>query len=357
MGEFSNIVSQPESYSDYHMKSHDLIYAATDLTARMMDICALMLTHMQQDDWFTMFGEEITPEYSFNADQLSDWFGIDKKNLYVSLQAPSKKLASKTIGIVGNGSFEYFPILSKITYKKGILTIKPNGDLRNKYITNISQNGHAKIDNHTFKALSNPNHKKIFEFLCRFREEYEMYPISLKKVQTMFGVFDGDGKVLKSSYSNPTEFIRFVVEPSLLAISKNEVALSKLEILSSTNQHGKQCVGYELYNSGDELKIRFLVKWKTKLTQDKASQLAKRAADLSQKYKLAKEAGEVELDVMTELEKTFRQIGYDSQADSLAKLIEAEIKNQEEKRRFEEEQKAKKEFLNLDLVLKGIEFE
>lgn len=343
------LLVQRESHIDYHLKSHDMIYATTDLNPRMMDICALMLTEMQAEDWFNEHGEEVTPEYEFDSTRLSEWFNKQKKDLYSALDNPSNQLAKKTIGISNNGEFEYYPILSKITYKQGVLTIKPNGDLRNKYITNISQNGHAKIDNTVFRALNNANHKKVFEFLCRFRDEYEMYPMSIKKVQTIFGVFDGKGKAIKTSYVKPSVFIDKVIAPSLLAISKLSGIEHKFEIPES-----KDGVGFELDTSGREPKIRFLVNWKKKLTHKEAEQLARRASDLSSKYLLLKESGACALDVMVELEQVLRSIGYDTQADSFAKMIKAEIEKLEEKKRAEKEAEAMKEFINLDLMLKRI---
>jgi hypothetical protein len=329
-----------------------MIYATTSLNPRMMDICALMLTEMQADDWFNEAGEEITPEYEFNSVKLSDWFNKKKKDLYSALDGPSEQLATKTIGISINGEFEYYPILSKITYKQGVLTIKPNGALRTKFITNVSQNGHAKIDNTIFRALNNANHKKVFEFLSRFRDEYEMYPMSIKKVQTIFGVFDGKGKAIKTSYVKASVFIDKVIAPALLAISKLKDTEHMFEIPES-----KDGVGYELDQSGKELKIRFLVNWKKKLTQEDVAIFAKKAADLSYKYKLLKESGGDKLDVMIELENTLRMIGYSTQADSLTKQIQIEIEKKEERERAEAEAEAMKDFINLDLVLKGIEFD
>ncbi len=326
------IVVEDEHYSDYHMKSHNLIYASSDLTARMMDIFALMLTEMRDTDWD---GNE-PPTYTFNSKQLCEWFDCPKKQLYSRLKEPAKKLASKPLGIEKNGKFLYVPILSMVGYENGTLTIKPNYELKSRYIVNLSHKGFAKVDNKIFKALTNPNEKKIFEFLCRYRNDKEMYFITLKKLQVIFGITTDDGHILKDTYKSPVQFVSRLIAPALKKISQSEAALEKMVILEKDGR-----VGYELVDCEDGInqKIRFLVKWKNEVTKEELNEAAGRAVQLSSDLATKKKKGEDTYDLLVELLPLLELLGYEEKAESVALKIEQIDKERREKELKKQEER------------------
>ncbi len=315
-----------EHYTDYHMKSHGLIYAASDLTARMMDVMALMLTEMQESDWEdenTLYA----PEYKFTNKQLVEWFGADTKQLYSMLKQPCKELAEKSIGIDSDDGFRFIPMLADISYLRGILTIQPNIVLRDKYLINASQNGHAKIDNKIFKSLGNPNTKRTFEFICRYRYDSSMYFMFIRKLQILFSVLTEKGKVLKPAYAQPSAFIKRVIEPSLKQIAESPEAQEKLEI--QTSKDGQ--VGYELVESDGGQKIRFLVKWKNEIPAEKRQELYSRLTSATEDYNNVVRVNAPKIQVrarLATLENLLRRLDYEEQANAAkAKLdrIDAEI--------------------------------
>lgn len=328
------ILVEDEHYYDYHMKSHSLIYAASDLTARMMDIFALLLTEMKQADW----DANEAPTYCFKSKKLCEWFGCPKKQLYSRLKEPSKQLASKTLGIEQNGSFRYTPILSYVAYENGTLAIKPNNELKSTYIVNLSQNGFAKVDNKIFRALTNPNEKKIFEFLCRYRYDKEMYFITLNKLQVIFGIKTEDGQILKETYKSPVQFVSRLIAPALKKISQSEEALEKMVILE---KDGK--VGYELVDCEDGMnqKIRFLVKWKSEVTKEELNEAAGKALQLSSELSIKKKKGEDIYDILVELLPLIDLLGYEDKAKSIAlriDTIQQDRRNKELRAKEEKEQ-------------------
>lgn len=255
-----------ESNEDYHFKSASLIYAATpDMTGLMMNTFALMLTYMSEESWRDKFGNDITPEFTFNSDQLCEWFGYKRKQLGSYLKRSSDALSKKNYGFeVDDNDWGYFPLFTAIKYKAGTLTMKPNPELRAIYIINSNPKGHAKIDNQVFKALPNPNEKRVFEFLCRYKGDKQMYFIFVKKLQVIFGVLKENGEPIKKSYKTESHFINKVIKPALIAISLREEAKGKLEVLTGSGGE----IGYEIEKSKrGENKIRFLVKWNEALTE------------------------------------------------------------------------------------------
>ena len=320
-----NIELVTEDHLDYHFKTHGLIYASTSLTCRMMDMFALMLTHMKESDWNKNSDQHFVPEYRFNTSQLTQWFDIDVKYLATTLKKPAKSLGEKQIGIEDDkGSFAYYPLLAKVTYADGTLTIKPNGELRELYIINSHKNGHAKIDNNIFKKLTNPNTKRVFEFLCRYRSnQTEMYFISVDKLQVLFGVKTDKGKVLKKTYIRHSAFISRIIAPALADIATNPIAKDKLEIIT---KDGLQ--GYEVEPSSDGgCKIRFLVKWKNQLSLKEAEACYSKISSLmQQKQDIESEGGDV-LPTLREIHSLFLRLGNEGHAevleDEINKLVES----------------------------------
>ncbi|GAM71789.1 hypothetical protein JCM19236_6372 [Vibrio sp. JCM 19236] len=315
-----------ETYEDYHFKSHALVYAGSDLTTRMMDMFALMLTHMKESDW----DNTETPVYEFNSHQLSEWFGIDKTQLYAALSKPSKELASKKYGIEKDGEFDYFPILSRIRYKKGTLLIVPNPALREKYIANAKDgDGFAKVNNKIFLDLPNPNQKKVFEFLSRYRYDKEMYFTSIKKLQVIFGVYGEDGKLKKSSYKTPNQFINRMIAPALEAIANNEKAMEKLHI---PTVDGKVGYAVEYGKDGQADKLRFLVDWKGEISRDEVAEVSRKIVDLMEKLDRTKRTKGDVLPILTQLHPLLYKIGQEQKASDVKKKI-AELKAQRAKER------------------------
>ncbi|EGR4422220.1 replication initiation protein [Vibrio cholerae] len=326
---------------DYHFKGHSLIYAVLDLTAKQMNITALMLTHMREECW-----KDGTPEYEFNSEELSRFLGIPTKQLYSALKQPCEMLATRTIGIEGTHSFDYRPLFSRLRYEKGILYMKPNPELKDIYIINANANGHAKIDNKTFKALPTANQKRVYEFLSRYKYDTQMYHISVNKLQILFGILSEKGRVIKVKYRSELVFISKLIAPALKAISECPVSAESLELEKSATGE----IGYELLPMANEsgYKIRFLVRWKSITSREDLDKAARKALELTEIYKRQTQLNQNPIHTLIELEPLFRLLGYDEKADNMRvriKELELELA-EEEARKKQEEQNREQAKLN-----------
>lgn len=323
------IVETQEKNSDYHMKSHALVYSSSDLTSHMMNIIALMLTEMKESDWYDEELRGKTPTYRFSSDILCDWFGVSKKSLYVFLKRPSAGLAEKKIGLESEGSFRYRPILSDIQYKKGTLTVVPNPALRDYFLINSSKaKGHAKIDNQIFKSLRHPNSKRVFEFLSRYRFEKHMYDISVSKLQVIFSIKTTSNKILKPSYANERTFVNKIIKPALVEISQNEKAKQKLTIDMSNG-------GYELTESiNGGLKIKLLSTWKSHVTKEQYIEKTNQIVQIMGGLAEAKSTGDDLLPIYTKLDKLLTEVGEIEKATKVRLKIK-ELTEEKEKQKSE----------------------
>ncbi|NOI31821.1 replication initiation protein [Vibrio coralliilyticus] len=250
----NSVLADPKE-DDSHLKSHSMVFSALDLTQKMQDMMGMMFTRMKEKDWEV---DGKSPVYTWNIDELSKWFGVKKSQMAATLQKPSKALTECTAGFEDdNGDFAYKPLFKDVSYRKGTLTMIPNDRLKDQYLVNVSDKGFAKVDNKIFRALKNPNAKRLFDFISRFKAEYDLYPMSVERIQIYLGVISPKGKPLKKSYVNETEFITRLIKPALEHIAACPNISGKLELIEKDG-----LLGYELLpKSNGKLLIKFNVRW------------------------------------------------------------------------------------------------
>lgn len=286
-GKMSN---KNENWMEYHLKSDPLLMArAKQLTTIEMDIFSLMLSKMSSTSWINDDGNELAPAFSFTSKELCEYFCVTSNQLSSFLKKPSKRLAERTFAFEGEkGDFSYTSLLTKIEYTRGTLLIKPNPELRQQYLIRSEDNdkkgaGFAKINNLVFRSLRNPNEKRVFEFLSRFQcSSYEWNYILVKKLQMMFGVLDKDGKPILKSYIAPSQFIMKIIKPALIGISKYEE--SKALFTLEMGRNGE--VGYDLKEGKDGKKLKFLIKWHVKISEDDVEKQFENLNKYFEAYKL-----------------------------------------------------------------------
>ncbi len=237
-----------------HLKSHSMVFSGLDLTQKMHDLMALMFYRMSAKDWER---EGAWPEYTWNSDELSEWFGIPKNQLSSALKNPAEKLVEKKASIEKENDWDHFSLFKHVGYRKGQLIMVPNELLREHYLIKVSEDGFAKIDNKIFLALSNPNSKRIFEFMSRFKGQYDMFAMSVERIQIYLGIKSPRGKILKPSYASERRFIKRVIEPSLKEIANCPATKGKIEVIEKDG-----LLGYELtpMRNGN-FKIKFNIRW------------------------------------------------------------------------------------------------
>lgn len=201
-------------------KSHELIFSRQKLTAHEQNIFNLMIAHMRSEHWDNPIG----PTYEFPAQLLSEWFGIESNYLSSTLSPVADRLAKRTVGFANEkGDWDYIPIISRISYKNGRLTIIPNSHLKEQYI-DYSRSGYALINRKPLYKLKKTYSKRLYEILSRFKQErkgYKQHPLSITQIQGYFGLFDEKGNLNKESKSLGTTsvFIKRCIEEPLKEIA------------------------------------------------------------------------------------------------------------------------------------------
>ncbi|EOX3447446.1 replication initiation protein [Vibrio cholerae] len=239
---------------DSHLKSHTMVFSALDLARRMQDMMAMMLTRMKESDW----EGNASPIYTWDIEELSEWFGVDSQHMAAVLKKPSKALSKASAEFEdGNGEFKYNALFKEVSYNKGKLTMIPNERLKKHYLVNVSDKGFAKVDNKIFLALTNPNAKRVFDFMSRFKGEFDMYPISIERAQIYLGVLSTTGEPLKKTYVSEAKFINQLIKPALEHIAQCPETYGKLELIEKNG-----LLGYELLPMANgKQKIKFNVRW------------------------------------------------------------------------------------------------
>ena len=161
-----------------------------------------------------------------------------------------------------------------------------------------------------YLALTDTHSKKTLDLLSRFKSGNRLYPISVKKLQYLYGVFGVDGKLLKPTYKSPTTFMRRVIAPSLKAIANSEASRERISILMSESG----TLGYELVDGANgESNVRFLYKWFDCFSEDEVDEANKELEDLLLKnMKLQNTGGSLTLEELKHLKSLCDIVATDS---------------------------------------------
>lgn len=273
----TSVVRKYHAGIESHIKSNDIVFASMKLTPKMCDVLSILFTKMRAQDWYVngdVANGHAIPHYKFEAKEIASFFKLDRSsNVASMLRSPIKKLTETVIGIENdNGDFDYSPLFSRCQYKDGVLTIIPNNELRNSYIAKAKTNGYALISNDQYLALSDAHSKKMLDLLSRFKTGQKLYPISIKKLQTVFGVYGHNGELLMPTYKSPKTFLKRLIASSLKTISESEESRERIIIEESERQG---TLGFEIVNEDEDdnsvrhdTRIRFLYRWIATFTHE-----------------------------------------------------------------------------------------
>ncbi len=224
---------------------------------------ALFLSRLNKDHWSDfMAGETIvSPRYQFNSSVLAQWFGVDPKQLFSTLEKPASRLSSRTIGLVNEDSqkFSYTPLFKKIEYDDGVLHIVPNDEMIHAYL-GVSQ-GHAKMDHRVFRMLKSEHSKRLYAMLSRFKDPAtKLHPQTIEELHSFFGLLDSKGMLVKKSYQNNKVFMERCIRNSINEINKYD-NLIQFNIYKLGNS---EYFGFEPIKTGRKItSIRFIFSWLT----------------------------------------------------------------------------------------------
>lgn len=342
-----------------HLKSHELVFAASDMTSVESNLFALMLTDMVVHDWFDG-DKEVEPAYRFNADTVAKFCGYKStRNLRTSLRKPCDNLAGRRVGLRSDtdpSGFRYIPIMSAVEYGNGVLTMKPNPELRKHYVIKVLESdgdqkrkGHAAINNQVYVDIKKPTGKKLFEMLSRHKS-YSQYPVTIDHVKRYLGVI-GERGYLKPAYKTQHKFLKGVVESSIASIANSKKA-QKVMVFLRDPKSGN--LGYRIDDEAGVPKIQFLYRFldeEQALTQiDEEQQRAMKGLKFYAELKRERnrEGGALTPSEMREVAKLLATTGDKERSDRMFKA--ADDKEEEDRRRYEEEAAKKKRKAEDELI-------
>ena len=336
-----------------HIKQgHKLVFSRKDLSPREADLFALMMAQMKSSDWV-----KSTPQYTYTANQLSEWLNIDSKHIGSVLAPAAERLAGYKVGIkieseTEDDEFDYKPLFKNIKYKKGLLTMVPNDMLESEYIE--YHHGFALITTKTFLDLKQEYSKRLYELLSRFKKDgFEMHFIKVDILKGLFGLLDERGKLKKnkSSFKNNGVFMQRCIRDSIDRLSNHPIVRKELLFLESKTGD----IGYEVKTQGNRIsEIKFLIKWHEKgtykeLNTQDALQTVKEmiAKKVTNKEKLS-------VPELTKLLMAYRYLEIDEEADKVEKALQSYTEKENVEKSVTEDEKSELESL-LELT-KGLDY-
>lgn len=257
--------SMIESDISYIKKSHEIVFSQLDLTPIEYDILALMLSRLnfeKSSDYFTNRDGKIvytgkSVEFTFNAGELKEWFGIESSKFKNVLYNPCLRLTSKNIGLKSKNGFDFISLFKRIKYEDGSLTIIPNELLLPAYFGGSL--GYSKVSSVEFRKLKRDTSKKLYMMLSRFKDSGSgrIGPIELNDLYGLFGMLNEKGELKKSLYSRFSVFAKRVISP---AIKEIESIDSNIRFFFSSDKVPRY--GYGVIKKGRSIeKVVFLYEW------------------------------------------------------------------------------------------------
>jgi len=244
----------------FFKKSHQLVFSQIGLSPVEHDIFALFLTSIHKDQWVDFVNDKTVraPIYRFQAEVLTGWFNIDRKEIYATLYKPCLRLTKKTIGIKDDKKkhFNFLAMFKQISYADGVLTIAPNEFLMAEYL-GVSK-GHSQIPQKNFRKLKSEHAKRLYTMLCRFKgESTRLNAQTIKDLHGFFGLLDEKGNLKKKSYESVGILVSRIIKPSIEEINKTD------ENITFDVDEKAGSFGYAFKKNGRKVEaIEFLFRWK-----------------------------------------------------------------------------------------------
>tara|TARA_B100001094_G_scaffold333445_1_gene412467 strand:- start:9919 stop:10947 length:1029 start_codon:yes stop_codon:yes gene_type:complete len=245
----------------FFKKAHKLVFSQLSLTPVEHDIFALFLSRLKKQDWDDFLTRKTldSPCYTFSNRVLSEWFGVDKANLFNVLKKPASKLAHQVIGVIDDDEkrFKFLPLFKHVEYVQGSLTLVPNDMLINEYLC-VSQ-GHSQIPHVTFRNLKRDYSKRLYSMLCRFKDQSksELHYLTIDDLYANFGLLDQSGKLVKKTYGEFAYLMNRIIKPAIKEIAEKEPDIEFLVDQSSGHY------GFCYRKQGRKvIALKFLYHWK-----------------------------------------------------------------------------------------------
>jgi plasmid replication initiation protein len=322
-----SILPISESLPKHIKKGHQIVFSRQNLSPREADMFAIMMAYMSPEDWITH-----TPTYKFNCHQLAEVFEIESRYVGIILDPAAERLSKKTIGIKtenakGEVEFSYTPLFKKIEYKNGVLTMRPNDELKSDYIE--YNKGFALINTRNYLKLKREYSKRLYELLSRFKNGGTKLPVyTINELQGLFGLLDHKNKLKsdKSSFSNNSVFMQRCIRDSIIELNDNTQVKKELHFFKDTKS---EQLGYEAIKQGRKyVGIKFLYKWVSGVGVESLNNQA--AMEIVRTLETKRRDMPLTIKELTHLSDAYRALNKHDIVDKINKTIDTRQKQEEE---------------------------
>jgi plasmid replication initiation protein len=309
-------------------QSHEFLFSSQDFTSVEELIFSLVcskssiMEHSTDDNHFL-----------FTHDLLCQIFNTQRKNLYGLLTIPCSSLLKMQRHFLepDSNTFRLVNIFKEVALTDKGLIVVPSPQFVNEVFS--LENGFAEIDHKGFWEIrNNRNAMRLYRILSRFKNDQKLFPVSIEKLKTMFGVYDQQGNVLKHSYTKTSIFLARVINPAIELIRNSKVTNSNLIFHPCTERHG-----YEVIKKGRAIsQVQFHYHWE----QIESSVMAdgadfnftvKEAYERANELRLIKRNRSLELNELIELQACYKTHNLLAQAEVLdVQILELQDSIEEE---------------------------
>lgn len=173
-------------------KSNVLIGSKYRANITELKITALSLSRIKIDDKDNVYAE-------LKASELKNYLNLSKSYFYTALNNTAEKMTGRTIGFSNpeTQEFDYIAVITRATYKKGLLTIKFNNDLKS-YILNIKSN-FTKLSLPILMSLDNAYAFRLYELLKSKEYKGQYVSIGISELRFSLGVANAELDKVKNA--------------------------------------------------------------------------------------------------------------------------------------------------------------
>jgi hypothetical protein len=308
-------------------QSHEFLFSSQDFTSVEELIFSLVcskssiMEHSTEDNHFL-----------FTHELLCQIFKTQRKNLYGLLTIPCSSLLKMQRHFLDpeSNKFRLVNIFKEVALTDKGLIVIPSQQFVNE-VFNLEK-GFAEIEHKGFWQIrNNSNAMRLYRLLSRFKNEQKLFPISIEKLKTMFGVYDQQGNVIKDSYTKTSIFLSRVINPAIEVINNSEVTNSNLIFHQCSER-----LGYEVIKKGRAIsQVHFQYHWEQFETSGVADNeefnfTFKEAYERANELRLIKRKRSLELQELKELRACYVTHNLLAQAEVLDEQI-LELKNATDK--------------------------
>jgi plasmid replication initiation protein len=321
------ITSSVRALGPTFKQSHQFLFSSQSFSSVEELIFSLMcsksnvMEHSKEDNHFL-----------FTHELLCRVFEAPRKNLYGLLNVPCANLLSMQRHYLDpeSNKFRLVNIFKEVALTAKGLVIVPSQVFVNE-VFNLEE-GFAEIEHKGFWQIrSNSNALRLYRLLSRFKNQQKLFPISIDKLKTMFGVYDEQGNVLKESYTKTSIFLARVINPAIEVITNAQVTNSNLVFHKCSDR-----LGYEVIKKGRTIsQIKFEYHWEqldSNCNSDgtEFNYTMQEAYNRANELRIIKRSRELELNELIELRSCYVAHNLHKQVEVLDEQI-LEMKNRVEK--------------------------